>query len=448
MGIPATLIGPVGGITIDRTQAQNFLFQFNPNGFDDFLSAYEVSYVPVGGGTTVWSGTIYSWSTDSSGYVIHNYPANTFTAGVNYQWRVMTYDKDGLPSITSWGYFFAAAPPAAPTVTSPTAGQSVSAQHTVTWTVTNQTRYQLEVRTAASGGGSLEGYTLDVTNSAHRSAIAYFPTNSVSRYVRLRVQYNGLWSTWVERQVNVSWVPPHVPQVTADPGDPIGLGFNHDVLLAWSHPTPSGGSPAVTTVDLFYKHPTREGWTTIELGRPVAQPAAVNVHVPSGTWDFMVIARAANGTFREGFDMGVTSQIRGVVLYDPLDWQFTLAGFRLNEDGAEDTLTIEAASNHYHGREFPQIEYGDGASRTINVPNLHLRNDDELYKLRLLIARRQVLCYRDYKGRKVFGLVQLGAVQDTFYGYLTSLTVQVGDAWEPVPGGGEPVLDYYGGGYA
>lgn len=96
--------------------------------------------------------------------------------------------------------------------------------------------------------------------------------------------------------------------------------------------------------------------------------------------------------------------------------------FRLNGEEAEDDYQPEAALIQYDGREFPVAEFGTSSSRDLTV-ELSMRLDADRDGLRALQLARTPVLYRDRRGRKVYGLLTVEPIMDTFYGYSTRIKI-------------------------
>lgn len=117
-------------------------------------------------------------------------------------------------------------------------------------------------------------------------------------------------------------------------------------------------------------------------------------------------------------------ELQGVWLHDPRDPEATIYHFRFNGDGAKESGTVEAVTSRTVGRRRPVVDFGDAVTESLEVLIEVEDESNDLQALRDLVARRRVLCYRDTKGRKVYGVCRLTEIQDRFYGASTKLTVE------------------------
>jgi hypothetical protein len=387
----------------------------NPYG-DDYQLAAEERYRVVGNSTwTTGPSTV-----GSADYVF--YPANTFTANdYERQVRVQSSQTMNWSAWSESAFFTAVSSTPAPTITSPTAGQTVSVTHNVTWSApTGINGYIIEVRTGANGSGTAEWNSGFVSGNV-TSGVAQFLTNSVTRYVRVRVMKNGIYGNWAERQVTVTYTPPMIPTVVSTPIDVGPLGMNYALQVVPSNPTPSGGAPTVTLQDVWVRQ--LDNPAVEQLVQSNGSPGLfIWRYAAATTYQVKVVSRAANGTSSASAWTTATgpNTIKGFLLSDVPT--VTHKSFRYNEDGASDDFQVQSALVEYAGREFPNVEFGSRSSRVISVPLVHSKGSADARNLLDLLRMRRTLLYRDSKGRKAYGRLEVGPTVDTFYGQTTSVT--------------------------
>lgn len=237
-----TGMSPSGNLTINRGVPQRLGWVFGDPDANDSQSKFDLTYHVVGSGT--WT-TITQPVTTS----FWDAPAGTFTAAA-YGWKVRTYDATGLVGPYCTEQFFTAADaPTLPSITAPTSGGTVSDTATVTWSMSNQSDYQ--VRTVADLAGVADVGTI-YTNSGvvgdavTRSITVAFAVNNRFEHVQVRVKYNNLWSDWSDARVDVSYTPPMIPTTTllVDSGR---ASLNVSII----NPTPTGGAPVTAYNDVY-----------------------------------------------------------------------------------------------------------------------------------------------------------------------------------------------------
>lgn len=123
--------------------------------------------------------------------------------------------------------------------------------------------------------------------------------------------------------------------------------------------------------------------------------------------------------------------LQGVWLHDPSDPAGTVFHFAYNEDGAQESYAREMVLSQYAGREFPVVDYGEAVSQALAISLDTLDEDDDLDTLRGFLDRQTILCYRDKKGRRLYGALSLAsgsaAITDTFYGATVQMVFTVTD---------------------
>jgi hypothetical protein len=415
-----TLVGPVGGTVVNRAITQRFSWTVSDPDLGDSQSKYDLQYRTVGSST--W--TTVTQQTPSQ---FRDFTGSTFAAA-DYEWQVRTYDAQGTQGPWSAsGFFTAADPPAGATIITPTNGSVIGqSTATLTWSVPNQDAF--EVRKVADLAGAPDTATVywaspTVVNPVTRNYDVPFQTNNRYEHVQVRIRYSGIWTDWATVRVQVSYTPPAKPIVTAVGVDALGVGVQHAVQITVA----DGGGATTANVCLISvrDQATWEKWDIAygqALGTFIWYAPAANA-----VYDVAVLVGAPNNTFTWADPLSVGPiALNGVLLHDPAD-NDSLIGLRYNEDGAKDTWSVETAFTQYQGRKAPVVEFGDAEVRTIEVPMIHLKDQSLAQALRSLIARRTILCYRDSKGRKEFGVISESQLQDVVYGHTTSIQFTVTD---------------------
>jgi hypothetical protein len=283
-----TLNSPATGTTVDRGVTQRLAWTFSDPNVGDNQSAFSLRYRIGAGAWTTVTGTTTNSFWDAA-------PA-TFSAAT-YEWQVNTKDAAGLQGPNSASSFFTAADaPGVPSITAPTSGSTVgTATATVTWSGGTQTDYQ--IRKVADIAGVADTTTVyydsgDVVDSSTRSATIAFGTNLRWEHIQVRVKAGGLWSSWADCRVYVSFTSPMVPTLTATPNSSTA-----SISVVITNPTPSGGAPAIDHNDVFVSSPLD---AEIRVATSVANngtflwkfSGAVRVYT------FRVVAVGTNGTTR------------------------------------------------------------------------------------------------------------------------------------------------------
>lgn len=280
-----SVTAPVTGSTIALDLTQRLAWTFSAPDPYETQSHFDIQYRQ---GTGVWQ-TI-SGSTPNP-YV--DIPPGTFAPGA-YEWQVRTTGQLGLPSPWSSSAFFTAAnSPAGPVIIAPINNSTVGlSQQPVQWSAPDQTAY--EVRRVADNAGAPDTGTIywtsgQVAGATTRSIIVPFPVNNHVEHLQISVQSGGVWSPFTDARVQVSYTPPHIPQLILS-ADVASGAF----LLAITDPTPVGTEPAVVSVDVYRS----EGGGPLErvaAGIPPSTPWLYRLPASSVDYAFMVRANGANG---------------------------------------------------------------------------------------------------------------------------------------------------------
>lgn len=427
MGVYATPAEPKDGAFVTANTSFVAFHSYSSDGSDntagdDYEGAHQERYRLIGAGTwtelAVQLGQMYTVYT--GGLAAGNYER---------QVRAQSNNTGVWGAYSASAFFTSTAAPAAPTFTSPAAGSTVTTGTVaVNWTATTFTAYELEVR-SATGGGGVQQWTSGVVTTGTTGTTATLPSSGGARYLRLRIRNNGVWSAWTERQIIVSYASPMQPSIVATRVDVDGLGFQHALDITVTHPTPSGGAPAVNSMDI-YAYAIDDPNAKEYLVLPAQTPTGTKTwRTPAAQrYQLRVVAKAADGRTTSSNALIVAAlAFKGFTLHDPDDPESTVKAYRYNDEGASDSWEIENALIEYQGREYPVAEFGDGTRRSVSVDLIHSKGFVDARSLLYFLRMRRVLCYRDSKGRKLYGMLKLGDTRDTFYGFTTGVTIEAVD---------------------
>lgn len=300
---PAQL-SPVDGAISATTDPINFSWQFSDPEASDTQSRWQLQIRPAAGATTI---DIDSNSPPGSGFgagVTGTQTSVTMAGGTlsagNYEWRILTYDQAPLAgSWSAWEPFTTVTPPTAPVITAPANASTITTgSTTVTWTVTNQHAYR--VRRVLNSDSSVLWDSGVQESAAARSHVVTMPTDNQTERIEVQVRYNGFWSSWTAVTVTTDFVPPMTPTIAVTTND-----SNGSASIAVTHPTPSGGAPAVVGTDLWVRV-AAGGWQ--DYGRTVgddgiriiadslASTLVDDALASTIQYEYRVQAKAANGT--------------------------------------------------------------------------------------------------------------------------------------------------------
>lgn len=165
-------------------------------------------------------------STNASAVLSKTYAGSVFSAGTVY-FRCRTEDYAGTPGPYATFSLNAAAAPAAPNITAPTAGAPpASATPTHTWTSVGQVKYRIRIVKAAVTVYD-GGY---ISSTATSVAAPYSYQNSTTYTFFLSIEdSNGLRSTEDSETFTASYTGPSTPTLTVTPFD--DSGYN-EILIS------------------------------------------------------------------------------------------------------------------------------------------------------------------------------------------------------------------------
>ncbi|MFE1630740.1 DNRLRE domain-containing protein [Brevibacillus reuszeri] len=411
-----TNLSPSGGAPIDRTSAKVFTWKHNDPNSNDPQSKFDLQWRQVGAST--WNTV-----TQTTPNQYWNAPANTFPRG-NIEWQVRTYDQAGLSGpYSNQATFFAGEKPADPTIIGPSSPVPV-ARPTLEWSSYGQTGYQVQVLNAARNTLWDSG---EVSSLNKARTIGIDLTNNTSYFLRVRIKNtDGLWSGWVERSITVSYTTPPTPILTIT-----GKAQEGKMMISIQNPNPSGTEPNVTSNDLYRRELGQEEWTRIKVGIP-RNGSYEDFTVASGiTYEYKVRAFGNNATMKDTHYYQGTVHLNGVWLHCVGDPSGTTRQFVLRS-GYSDEWKAEGSLMQFAGRKRPVAEFGEGGEGNIQVDLSMLKDSEDRISLQRIVSKRSTVCYRDNRGRKMFGVIFVLPSTDTYYGYDVSLSIDETDYREEV----------------
>lgn len=432
---------PYGSEVLVNTVAQEFDWTFSdPNlGTGDSQSNADIQYWQLDANNNrIGTATQVSCAPNGTNQ-FYVFPAGTF-ATATYEFQLRTYDAQGL--VGPWGpsaFYAFATPPPSPTITAPANNSTVPATVTFSWSDPNQDGFQAFVADPANPNAAIQFFNGDGSDYPKdaRSVDITFPDNNVTRLLKVQILYQGLWSQAASVNVNVSFVPPTASTLTTDLIDAKGFGFPYAFSVTDHQVVQAAGNPSVTSIDVSVRETANPVATELRIAAGALPNSTVTWHAPRSNTDYEAKVRSYgdNGTYADSAWTPVVGQVtlHGVVLYAANDPDGTIKFFKFNDAGATDTLSTETVVTQYQGRQYPVVEYGDSNTYEVSVPTIQAINgSQDAFDLRALIAMKTTLCYRDRKGRKVFGAASTSQIADMRGGETTSLDITAVDYTEGV----------------
>ncbi len=403
-----TNLSPVGGIAIDRAQVNRLSWQHN-DGNGDPQSKFDLQWRPVGTGT---------WNTVTQ-VTLNQYwdaPANTFPRG-NIEWQVRTYDQADLSGpYSAQGTFFAGDKPASATITSPADSSTVAlSKPSVEWSSSGQTAYQLKVKNALD---STIHWDSGEKISANKAITVGLDLENNKSYINELTIKNadGLYSDPTMTDFTVSFTPPAVPTIDVTSND----GY---LNIAVTNPVPSGTEPIVSTNDIYRRVLGQTEWIRIQMGIALNGSYSDYAVASEITYEYKVRANGDNGTYSDSAVGSSSLILTAVYLHDVKDPVGTVHRFKYDGSGRDASWQPEATMMQFAGRTRPVAEFGESEEGRISVQLQMLRSDLDYSKLQTLIKSKSTLCYRDGRGRKMFGVVLSLPERDETFGYTKTIEV-------------------------
>jgi hypothetical protein len=413
-----TNLSPNGGTPVDRASVVRLSWQHNDPNSNDPQSKFDLQWRPVGGAT--WNTV-----TQATPNQFWDAPAGTFPRG-GIEWRVRTYDQEGLSGpYSDQALFFVGDKPATPTIISPANGSTVPiARPTLQWSSADQVAYQTQVLNMAN---AVLWDTGEVSSSNKAVTIDYDLANNTQYKLRVRIKNaDGLWSNWTTITVTVSYTPPAVPVLTITNDE-----TNGRIRIAITNPSPQGTEPNVVSNDLYRRKTGETTWTRIKTGIPNSGIYDDYAAASGVTYEYMARAWGDNGTFTDSLPYPGHITLKGVWLHCIDDPTGTVHRFALSS-GNSDEWRTDGSLMKFAGRKRPVAVFGENEDGRVTANLQMLRNRGDREALQNIVQRKTPVCYRDNRGRKMFGVIFQLPSNDTFYGYTVSVSIDEIDYKEEV----------------
>lgn len=400
------LITPVDGAVLTTADDIPVEWEFSDPDVGNTQSRWELEVRAQGSGVNTID--LDSASPPGSGYaagitgtdVSIVVPAGTLVAD-DWEFRVRTYDQAPLVGAwSSWRPFSVVAPPTAPTITAPANLSTITTgTAAVTWTVTNQDAY--EIQRLLDSDSSVLWHSGTIENTSARSHTVDFPTDGQTENVQVRVRYGGLWSSWSSVEITTDFVPPMTPTIVVTPIPEQGL-----MRIAITHPTPSGGAPAVAMTNVWVRQAggRSDDWVRpsddvgVRIGANVSTAFSDYFAASETVYEYRVQALAASGVGAYSAWVAGTLSLEALFINDP--------------DVPADNVTMwlgEESEDFDTGAEVRA--YGGGRRRSITRPGANRAGEFEValmdhstyYNLRSKTSRTVLL--RTPRGKKIWGMI-------------------------------------------
>jgi hypothetical protein len=293
-----TWVSPTGGQAQDVAAGLTLDWAFSDPDPNDVQSAYALQRQIGSGSLNYYTASGNTWGTtevfNSTATTQVTVPANTWGNGAdaNHTYKVKTRDSTALDSGYSAGLVVVPSAKVNPSFTAPASGGIVtSATVTVTWTVSEQTAYQVKLLTNPGGATMYDSGKVVSTSTTHTPTLVLADGSGWT--INLTTWNNeGLASTVQTRSFSVDYITPMVPTLVATAVPASGY-----ITVAITNPTPSGGAPAVASQDLW-RRKTGDSTSAVRIATGLASGASYN---DWGAWsgqafDYQAVVTGTNGT--------------------------------------------------------------------------------------------------------------------------------------------------------
>jgi hypothetical protein len=375
-----TTLAP-NGVTVDRGSTQRLSWKHNDPNPNDPQSKF-VLYWRLQGSST-WNEI-----TQVTINEFYEFPPNVFPRGT-IEWRVRTYDQIGLVSpYSDTATFYAGDKPSKPTITSPSGTVSV-ANPTVQWSSSGQTGFILNVKNA---NGDVV-YSVQRNNTNKAETISYSLVNQQKYTIDLKIKnVDGLYSDAAILNISVSYTPPAIPDIETVKGDSF-------IQIKITDPSPTGTQPVVLHHEIFKEI----NHSFVKIATDV-QSEYKDYNISSNeSVRYFVRTQGDNGTFADTDRFMEFIYFTGVWLHIVDDAENTIRHFKYDGNGRSSKWNLENITHQFKGRSRPVIEVGEMQVYSVDF-SLLLRNKEDTQALEKIVYSGETVCYRDGKGRKVFGV--------------------------------------------
>lgn len=397
-------LAPTAPVTVDEqgfdaSTARTFKWAFGDPNAADVQTAYQFQIQRVSDSVNVVdSGKVVS---SAASYALADH---VLTNGVDYRWRVLTYDV--LDVVGAWSAYdtFTTSALGTLTITDPATdnppGVEVSS-YTVTWDYEQADGYvqtKRRVRVIRVDDSSVISDTTMQASTDVGYTVTGLPSD-VELTIEVSVVTNapGTPTVLTTRLLTTSYALPMVPEVILATVEPY-------VSVTVVNPDPTGSHPEVDHNDIE----RRLTGSTDDFVRiaTVGPDGTFNDYgVASGaSYDYRVLGVANLGQVYSDEYSIVAASLLGSWWLDPDDPEGTVIQF-IHAGARALTTTLSSGSFHFFGRELPVREFGEFTDKALAVEVTVPMDDNYIAGvawLRAFADRRGVALYRDNRGRKMY----------------------------------------------
>ncbi len=348
-----------------------------------------------------WSTNQSDWTTvsETTENTYYDMPADSFPAG-NIYWRVQTYNEyDESSGYSDAAVFYSVGAPIAPLI------QSVSdeCRPLVEWMSFDQQIYQIQIlqdETVIYDTSDIPG----ISTRQHRIPIFLDDGEYLAR-IRIKNEYDML-SEWGTTSFTISTTKPDKPTLSIQRsryGLELTIGGEQETSYIYR----DGVCIAITEDEKYFDNTVANEKEYQYFVRALSEDGFNDSNIELGTPSFRY------GLLNTGDEV--------IELKHNIN---TVPGKNLNN-------TQSGTLNMYDGRKYPVPEMSSNVEQTL-VLGYFFKTYPEVEKIIEIADRKEIVLYRDKRGRKMYGKITGLAVQDTFHGHDVSITISATDYNEAV----------------
>lgn len=123
--------------------------------------------------------------------------------------------------------------------------------------------------------------------------------------------------------------------------------------------------------------------------------------------------------------VGMIDTLQGVWFFDPSSPRATSTQYLYGNVGRGEGLNVESAALQFIGRTSPVIDFGQSEGQTLALTFTIPYSDThtaEVAGFRTLVRNRRTLCYRDNRGRILWGVLTGLGITDARHGTVIGTT--------------------------
>ena len=374
---------------------------------------FEWQYISDVGGTQKaydlqWSADQINWTTISktTSNTYYDMPADALPTG-NIYWRVRTYNEyDEVGDYCTIQGFYAIGAPEAPHINTIPIDTS---RPKISWGAFGQQSYQLQIM--LNSDLVYDSGIIPHASERQHKIKSWLADGSYIVKLRIMNEY-GLWSEWGSTLVTISTAKPNKPALSVQPSE-YGAELNINISGA-------------TEYYLIY----RDG---ICIGKTTSNTYIDNAVQSGKEYIYYVRAVSTAETYQDSDSRLLQCSFRYAVIAPVSDLADIICFSRALNVSPKRTYsgTVGGSFAIYAGRKRPVWEPSENATASITM-TYFLKTWADVEKLIALFEQNSTVLYRDFKGRKLYGVLGNLSENDERVGYTVSFAINEIDYNEEV----------------